>query len=63
MTDIDKVRRVEYKSHLLQVQTCKVLMDLMILRASEESANWNDQASVLRDLSVAVANVGGRVPQ
>lgn len=61
MTDIEKIRRQEYKSHLLQVKTCKALMDLM-LQAAE--GPWStEQAHALRDLSVAVANVGGRVPQ
>lgn len=63
MTDIEKVRRAEYKSHLLQVKTCKALMEEMLLVAGNEDLGSGERAAALRDLSVAVANVGGRVPQ
>lgn len=62
MTDFEKIKQVEYKSHLLQVKTCKMLMDQMCVIAGSDG-NWEEQARALRDLSVAVANVGGRVPQ
>lgn len=63
MTDIEKIQRVEYKSHLLQVKTCGAVMDLMIALVNDTDMDTVEQAKAIRDLSVAVANVGGRVPQ
>lgn len=62
MTDVEKIQRVEYRSHLLQVKTCGALMNQMCLVLASDH-NEADKAQIVRDLSVAVANVGGRVPQ